>query len=53
MILLAALFFLGSVLGMTGGASVKKHLPSHTLRQIFGTVIIGTAITLLALNAFS
>lgn len=52
MLYVAALFFIGSVLGMTGGASVKKHLPSHTLRRIFGTVIIGTAITLLALNAF-
>jgi uncharacterized membrane protein YfcA len=46
----ASLFFLGSVLGMTFGASVKRHLPTHILRKIFGSVIIGTAITLLALN---
>jgi uncharacterized membrane protein YfcA len=46
----ALLFFLGSVLGMTGGAAVKRYLPAHTLRRIFGAVIIGTAVVLMALN---
>ena len=49
---IGALFFLGSVVGMTFGASVKRLLPSHTLRRIFGTVIIVTALVLLARNAF-
>lgn len=45
-------FLLGSIVGMTLGASVKRHLPSNTLRTIFGTVIIVTALALLALNTF-
>ena len=49
----AAIFFFGSILGMALGASVKQHLPSHTLRKIFGTVIIGTALVLIALNLIS
>jgi uncharacterized membrane protein YfcA len=47
----AAIFFLGSVLGMTLGASVKRHLPARALQVIFGTVIIGTALVLLVLNS--
>ncbi|MEY4667447.1 MAG: hypothetical protein RL518_146 [Pseudomonadota bacterium] len=47
----ATLFLMGSILGMTLGASVKQRLPSHTLRRIFATVVIGTAIVLLTLNA--
>ncbi len=50
-ITIASLFFVGSMLGMTGGASVKRHLPAQTLRRLFGTVIIATAIALLALTA--
>ena len=46
----AALFFLGSIIGMTLGASVKQHLPSRTLRRIFGAVIVTTAMVLLALS---
>jgi uncharacterized membrane protein YfcA len=49
---IGALFFVGSVAGMTFGASVKGHLPSQTLRRIFGTVIIVTALVLLARNTF-
>lgn len=49
---IGALFFVGSVGGMTIGASVKRYLPAHTLRAIFGTVIILTALALLALNTF-
>ena len=45
-------FFLGSIVGMTLGASVKRLIPSHTLRRIFGTVIIVTALVLLAINTF-
>lgn len=48
-----ALFFVGSVVGMTFGAAVKRHLSSHTLRRIFGAVIIVTALALLVLNIFS
>jgi uncharacterized membrane protein YfcA len=45
-------FFLGSIVGMTLGASVKRLIPSHTLRRIFGTVIIVTALALIAINTF-
>jgi uncharacterized membrane protein YfcA len=45
-------FFAGALVGMTLGASLKRHLPAHTLRKIFGTVIISTALVLLVLNTF-
>jgi uncharacterized membrane protein YfcA len=47
---LALPFFLGSVIGMTGGASVKQHLPASALRRIFGIVIISTAFVLMWIN---
>lgn len=39
----ALMFLLGSGLGMTIGAETKAHLPSTTLRRLFGILVLGTA----------
>jgi uncharacterized membrane protein YfcA len=40
---MAFTFLLGSGLGMTIGAETKAHLPSTTLRRLFGALVLGTA----------
>ena len=39
----ALVFVLGSALGMTLGAKTKAHLPSTTLRRLFGVLVLITA----------
>ncbi len=49
----AALFLVGSAVGMTGGAAAKPHLPAHSLRRIFGILVIVTALVLFGRNLLS
>ena len=48
---LAGFFLIGSALGMTGGAQLKKTIPARGLRIIFACAVIGTAFYVILRSA--